>query len=109
VSDARLARWLAATRQLLALSPVEQLASLDAFCAERAALMQALAAEPPAGAIPRELAHELEQVEAALGRALAELRAELGARIEALRNARHAASGYRPATLGHPAFVSRTV
>jgi hypothetical protein len=109
VSDARLARWLAATRQVLALSPVEQLASLGELCAERAALLRSLSAEPPASAIPGELAHELEQAEAELGRALGELRTELGARIEALRSARHATSGYRPTTLGHPAFVSRTV
>jgi hypothetical protein len=108
VSDPRLARWLAATRQLLALSPVERLAALDELRTERAALMQALAAGPE-GATPRELAHALEQAEAALARALAELRADLGARIEALRQARHAASGYQPTTLGHPAFVSRSV
>jgi len=109
VSEPRLVRWLEATRQLLARSPVERLEALDGLCAERAALMGSLASDPPAGGIAPELARELERAEAALGQALAELRGELVERIEALRSARQAASGYRPTTLGLPAFVSRSV
>jgi hypothetical protein len=106
VSDPRLSQWLAATRRLLDLTPLERLAALDAICSQRETLMRSLAADPPAGALPTELARELGRAEAEFGRALAELRDDLGQRIAALRNARNATSGYRPTTLGTPAFVS---
>jgi hypothetical protein len=109
VSDARLTRWLELTREFVALGAVEQLDRLQGLCDERAALMRELAARPPASPTPLELSRALEDSEAAFNRALAELRADLGQRIDALRGARQAANGYRPAALGHPAFVSRSV
>lgn len=109
MSDARLSRWLERTREFLALGAVAQLDRLEALCAERAALMRELVARPPAGPTPPQLARQLEECEAAFNRALAELRADLGRRVEALRGARQATSGYRPAVLGVPAFVSRSV
>jgi hypothetical protein len=107
--DPRLARWLDLSRRALALSPAERLVGLDALCAERAKLEQSLQSAPPAGGITRELALELERAERELSRVVAELQTDLGQRIEALRRARQAASGYRPATTSIPAFVSRSV
>ena len=56
-----------------------------------------------------ELVFELERAEAELSRALLELRADLGRRIEALRRARRATRGYEPGASSTPAFVSRSV
>ena len=109
MKDPRLARWLELSQRVLALSPVERLAELDALVASRADLERSLRAAPPAGGIDRDQGLELEHTETELTRAFAELRAELGQRIDALRRAREATSGYRPAALSHAAFVSRSV
>jgi hypothetical protein len=108
VSDPRLERWLELSRAFLRLTPVERLGAFAALCDERARLEQSLR-EAPAPGIPRELAEELQRTEGELLHVLAAQRDELEQRIAALRGARHAASGYAPATFTHAAFVSRSV
>lgn len=108
MSDARLERWLAAGQRVLALEPADRLAALEALVEERNEIVQSLKAEPPREPVTAELARALESVEADLSRALAELHADLVQRIDALRRARHATSGYRATTLDRPAFISRS-
>jgi hypothetical protein len=109
MSDARLMRWLELSRRALALPPAARLGELEALCAERAELERSLQSSPPADGVPADLAFELERAERDLQQAFAELRGDLGQRIEALRRARQAATGYRPAATVLPAFISRSV
>jgi hypothetical protein len=102
-------RWRELSQRVLGLSPVERLAELDALVASRAELERSLRASPPAGGIDRDQALELERTEAELTRVLGELQADMSQRIDALRRAREATSGYRPTALSHAAFVSRSV
>jgi len=109
VSDPRLLRWIELTREFLRRSAPEKIEQLQTMFDERARLMRDLAARPAASATPPDLARALQDCEAMLDRTLAELRTDLGQRIDTLRGARQAAKGYRPIIAGHPAFVSRSV
>ncbi len=106
--DARLVEWLALGAAALA-TPAES--RLDALCAaveRRAVLQRSLEAEPPGAVAPALLAN-LVQGEAELGSALARARADLAARLGALRVATRAHHGYRPARGSDPAFLSHDV
>jgi hypothetical protein len=109
MSEARWREWLARTEETLRAPAGSRPDALAALAEQRGRLQRALEDDPATRPPPPPLAAQLRAAEQALAQALAHWRAALGEQAEAVRRARLATGGYRPARPDRAAFVSRSV
>ena len=109
MDDPRLLDWLKLTKRALEASDENRAEVLREVALGRAELQTSLEQTPTTSAVRPELATELSEADAALGRLVSGLKGEIETRIAELRKVQSATKGYRPARGNTPAFVSRSI